>query len=201
MGANMEKRSLEEIRIAEKVRKQRLFRRMTLKTVAEKTGLSTALLSQIENNIVSPPIATLLKISKALGVKISYFFEEDEEDEKAFIYTSQANRETVYRSGTEYGYSYQLLAHGKKDKSMEPFYVRFSRRKHQGRTFFRHEGEEFLFILSGAVEYTIGKEKILLHEGDSLYFDSIVPHRAVCIGEEPAEAIAVVFSGSGSARG
>lgn len=193
----MPKKTPEEIRIAEKIKSLRQKQKLTLKELSNRTGLSPALLSQIENNLVSPPIATLLKIAKALQVKLSYFFEDEEEkDEKSYIYTSVKNRETIYREGTEYGYSYQLLAPGKPDKNMEPFYVKFTSSK-MGRTqFFKHEGEEFLYLLKGELLYTIGKEVIKMKPGDSIYFDSSVPHSVRCISKECAEAIVVVYTPS-----
>ncbi len=182
------------VSIAYRLNRIRKERKMTLEELAEASGLSESLLSKIENNLVSPPIATLLKLSKALGVNISFFFNMKEKENKPFVLTPRDRRETLHRSGGEYGYSYQLLAPGKKDKNMEPFFIRFSN-KRKG-ALFRHEGEEFLFLVKGVLEYTVGDEKALLHPGDTIYIDSDVHHRIRCLSDEPAEAIAVVFSPS-----
>jgi transcriptional regulator with XRE-family HTH domain len=191
-------RSIEEIRIAERTRQLRQSRGLTLREVSERTGLSTALLSQIENGLVMPPIATLLKISKALGVRIAYFFQEESEGRVDYILTKKKERSRVFRPGAAYEYSYQHLVHGTRDRLMEPFLVTFTGRPFSDNQYHRHEGEEFLLLLKGKVEYMVGGEKLILEEGDSLYLDSSVSHQGRSIDGETALAIAVVASPAGS---
>jgi len=71
------KAQIKEFRIGEKIRSQRQQRRLTLQELSELTGLSKPLLSQIENEQVIPPLATLLKISRGLKVDIHFFFEDE----------------------------------------------------------------------------------------------------------------------------
>lgn len=189
------KKSSEEIKVAHRIRELRQVQGLTLREIAERTGLSAALISQIENNIVSPPIATLLKIAQALEVKIGYFFEDDIIDSPGFIVTRKDERHSVYRQGSEYGYSYFLLAHGMKEKNMDPFFVTFYRGEYDNNEFFRHEGEEFVFLLKGKVEYQIGEKEVTLHKGDSLYLDSSLPHRARCLKKGVSQALVVLHSG------
>ncbi len=188
----IENRTLEEIRIAEKIRELRIFRKLTLREVAERTRLSAALLSQIENNNVSPPIATLLKIANALDVKIGYFFEEDEDTPADYILVRKNERKQVKREGTLYGYSYELLTHRMKEKAMEPFLVEFSHYDYTKRDFFRHAGDEFMYVISGRIEYQAGEDTVTLNPGDSLYIKSNVPHRGKSISKNKAIALIVL---------
>ena len=188
------KKSPEEIKVAQRIRELRQVRGLTLRDVAEKTGLSAALISQIENNIVSPPIATLLKVGQALEVKVSYFFEETTGDTPGYVITRKNERHAVYRQGSEYGYSYFLLAHGIKEKNMEPFFVTFSKTDYEPDEFFRHEGEEFVYLIKGKVEYQIGENAVTLTQGDSMYFDGNLPHRSKCLKKGESQAIVILHT-------
>ena len=96
----------------------------------------------------------------------------------------------VVRGGTAFGYDYVALAHKRLAKRMDPFIFTFpSRMDHHA--FFEHDGEEFVFILSGSVVFQVGDERWTLAEGDSLYFDAEVPHRGWSVGRE-ARALVVV---------
>jgi len=85
---------VKRLKLGEKVRELRLKKQQTLRQVAETTGLSIPLLSQVENNAVSPPVATLLRIAKALEVGISYFFREEESRERAVVVRKHERKKT-----------------------------------------------------------------------------------------------------------
>jgi quercetin dioxygenase-like cupin family protein len=77
---------------------------------------------------------------------------------------------------------------------MEPFLVEFKRKKVEKLSFLRHEGEEFLYVLQGTLEFTTEDEKFVLYEGDSLYFESFIPHAYRAVGNRNAKALTVVYS-------
>lgn len=171
------KNELASLDIGSQIRNLRNQRELTLQELSNLTGLSKPNLSQIENNIVTPPIATLLKISTALGVAIGVFFQK----------TSQESNMVVVRKEDRYGiakgphishigYQYEPLAYPKVDKNMEPFVVYMEERDADDIVFNNHKGEEFLFVLEGRLEFRCGDNTVLLEEGDSLYFDSSIPH-------------------------
>src|SRR5512134_4026454 len=112
-----------EYNIGSKIKKLRKARKLTLQDVARETGFSPALISQIENNNVSPPIATLSRIAKVLGVRVGYFF-KDEGPEEAYEVIRKEDRlgvtRVISRTGGEHGYTYHALTHKKRDKLMEP---------------------------------------------------------------------------------
>lgn len=169
--------ALASLDLGNQVRNLRNKRSLTLQDLADLTGLSKPNLSQIENNFVTPPIATLLKIATALGVPIGYFFQEAPQ-QRNMIVVRKEDRYGVVKGPhiSHIGYQYEPLAYPKIDKSMEPFIVVMEEREASDIVFNNHSGEEFLYVLDGKLEFCYGDNRVILEEGDSLYFDSIVPH-------------------------
>lgn len=168
------------LNIGSQVRQLRKLRGFTLQDVADMTGLSKPLLSQLENNVTAPPIATLIKVSMALGVKIGHFFQDASLDSRVVVVRKE-NRHDIKRlshhdhyAGT--GYRYKSLAYPMVNKQMEPFFLEIDPCEEKDIIFNNHQGEEFIFILEGKIEFRNSKQTIVLNEGDSIYFDSAVPH-------------------------
>ena len=171
------KEELASLDIGSKIRNLRTKREMTLQDLATLTGLSKPNLSQIENNLVSPPIGTLLKISTALGVVIGHFFQDSPQDtDIVVVRKDKRNGIAKGKHISHIGYQYQPLAYPKINKSMEPFVVHMEEREPGDIAFNNHRGEEFLYVLEGILEFHSGDKVITLEEGDSIYFDSVVPH-------------------------
>jgi len=190
------KTEIRELRLGVKIRKLRQERRLTLQELADLTGLSKPLLSQIENDQVTPPLATLLKIAKGLRVGIHFFF-EDEGDRRKYVLTKGEQGILSQRrpkSDAPEGYRYRSLAPGIRHKQMEPFLVEFDLKEWNNSCFYKHEGEEFLYILGGELEFHYGEETVRLFPGDSIFYDSSIPHGYVSIGDEKARAVAVLYS-------
>lgn len=189
----------EEFQIGSKIKVLRLARRKTLQEVADDTGFSPALISQIENNNVSPPIATLSRIAKVLGVKVGHFFrDEGPEEEYEVIRRDQrpAVTRVISRTGGEHGYTYHALTYKKRDKIMEPFLLTVDPGMRDEENLYSHEGEEFLLILDGEVELLLEEERIVLGEGDCVYFESSLKHRLLSHGAQGAKVLAVLAKGS-----
>ena len=187
------KQSLALLDLGNQVRKLRNERSLTLQDLAGLTGLSKPNLSQIENNLFTPPIATLLKIATALGVPIGYFFQESPQQINMIVVRKE-DRYGIAKGPhiSHIGYQYEPLAYPKIDKSMEPFIVEMEEREASDIVFNNHRGEEFLFVLRGSLEFCYGDDSVTLEEGDSLYFDSIVPHGYRGIGG-PAKTLVVIY--------
>ncbi len=188
------KESLATLDLGSHVRKLRNQRNLTLQDLADLTGLSKPNLSQIENNFVTPPIATLLKIATALGVPIGYFF-QDSPQQRSMIVVRKEDRYGVAKGPhiSHIGYQYEPLAYPKIDKSMEPFIVVMEERQASDIVFNNHRGEEFLYVLDGTLEFRYGEDdSVILKEGDSLYFDSIIPHGYRGI-DGPAKTLVVIY--------
>lgn len=185
------------LNLGNQVRQIRQRKRMTLQNVSDLSGLSKPLLSQIENNIAVPPIATLLKISKALSVNIGSFFQEAPSANRIVAVRKNERRRTLQREregAARIGYRYESLAHPMADKAMEPFLVEIEPGEEEELSFYNHNGEEFLHVLEGKMEFRGGEQMITLEPGDSLYFDSSIPHALRGLGGKKARVLAVVYA-------
>lgn len=194
MNVELEVRKL---KLGEKVKDLRRLKRYTLRQVSGKTGLSIALLSQVENNAVSPPVATLLRIARALDVNIGYFFREEESKERAVVVRKDERRKIFRRMPAQHGksgYTYEALAYTKNAKHMEPFLVEFEPKKKEEIAFLNHRGEEFLFLFQGRLAFHYNQDEIVLEAGDSLYFEADVPHAFRALRGKKAQGIVVVYS-------
>jgi transcriptional regulator with XRE-family HTH domain len=191
-----EKRDFEEIRVGEKIKIFRESKGLLLKDVADLTGFSTALLSQMENHLVSPSLGTLIKMAKALGVKVGDFLGETQGE--PFTIVRKDERKTVSRfaskEGVKYGYLYESLGHEKRDRHMEPFIVTLEPATVKTSKTSVHEGEEFIFVLEGEMEVILGNHTDVLFPGDSIYYDSTIPHRVQCHQEKITKILAVLYA-------
>ncbi len=185
---------MNNLNIGSKLKKLRLARKLTLQAVAKEVGFSSALISQIENNNVSPPIATLSRIANFFNVKIGVFFAEDEE-EIPYEVVHANERKSVPRVitpvGTTNGYSYESLSYRKQNKKMEPFMLTISEKTVEESTY-SHDGEEFIYIAKGKVELLMDDQRLQLSEGDSIYFDSSTKHRLLSRDGEEVQILTII---------
>jgi len=191
------KEELKELNLGQKIKTLRQRKGLSLQQMADKSSLSVPLLSQIESEVVAPPVATLLKISRALNVNIGYFFQEEESGKRAVIVRKNERKQVfrrIHEDPSKVGYYYESLAYPKADKHMEPFQVQFEVKKKEDLIFFNHKGEEFVFVLEGQLECNYEDETFLLDPGDSLYFDSGFPHAFRAVGKKSALAIDVIYA-------
>jgi len=191
-----ERHEWEEIRVGEKIKQLREKKGLSLKEVADATGFSTALLSQMESHLVSPSLGSIIKLAKALEVRVGDFFGETEGEPFAIVRKDE--RKTVSRfaskEGVSYGYSYESLGFEKKDRRMEPFIVTLEPATLKTSKTSAHEGEEFIFVLEGEMQVILGNHTDILYPGDSIYYDSNIPHRVQCHQDKVARILAVLYT-------
>ena len=184
--------------IGQNIKSQRQALGYSVQDLAEYTGMSRALITQIENEQVSPPISTLIKIANALQTDVSFFFQDRSQREKTVVVRSEERLHSPRRQimgKVELGYTYEALAFKKAFKHMEPFLVTFEPKPAEEVIQLTHEGEEFHFLLQGQLEFSSQEQTIVLNPGDSIYFDSDQLHGFRALGEEQAQALVVVFHG------
>jgi transcriptional regulator with XRE-family HTH domain len=186
------------LKIGSKVRELRQKNQYTLQDVAAKTGLSKPFLSQIENDHVVPPVATLLKLARAFNVGLAHFFQGEVDSEKKISVTRRTElvrmeRRPHHRKG-EVNYIYESLETKKPTKHMEPFLVEFPPQDTSDMVFVSHDGEEFLHLLEGTLEFRSVDRVEVLEAGDSIYFESDLSHSFRCLGGKSAKAVVVVWS-------
>lgn len=173
----MKKPVLEKLNLGGRIRDLRTQRGLTLKDLAEKTGLSTAMLSQVENNLVSPSISTLWNFAEALGVKIGHFFEQEGTERRDFVVTRSGRETRISRNELSHSIPYKELAHGMEDRSMSPFLVECDEDCEFSLKEITYEGEEFLHVMGGELLVTYGERSFDLGPGDSIYYNAQIPHR------------------------
>ena len=184
--------------VGEKIKKVREGKKMSLSDLAEKTGYSSALLSQIENHLLSPSLGTLIQISHALEVPLSELFGEKRGHSYTIVRKDERKLISRFASkeGVNYGYTYESLGYDKRNRRMEPFIVTLEPATVKHEKLSSHSGEEFIYVLEGEMEVVLGDLKDVLSPGDSIYYDSSLPHRVACVGETPAKILAVLFTES-----
>lgn len=190
--------AVKALKIGNKVRELRQKNRYTLQDLAARTGLSKPFLSQIENHHVVPPVATLLKLARAFNVNMGHFFQDEQSSEKISV-TRQNERVRIERrphhQKGEVNYIYEALETKKSNKHMEPFLVEFRDQGTGEMVFVSHEGEEFVYLLDGKLEFRTIDRVEILEPGDSIYFESDLSHSFRCLSEQPARAMVVVWTG------
>ncbi len=189
--------TVNELKIGAKLKELREKNRYTLQDLAAKTGLERDVLVQVENDEIVPPVATLVKLAKALNVGIAYFFQERTESGKIAVTRiderARIERRPHHQQG-EVNYVYEALETRKANKQMEPFLVEFRVRNVEEMVFVSHEGEEFVHLVEGKLEFRSVDRVVVLNPGDSIYFESDVSHSFRCLSEKPAKAFVVVWS-------
>jgi len=191
----VEKRTA-ELKIGEKIHDLREKKGLSLQDMANRTGYSSAILSQIENHLVSPPLGALIKLAKALEVKVGAFFGDDPRESYAIVRKDERRSISRFASkeGVNYGYSYESLGFDKKDRHMEPFLVSLEPATVKNEKLSTHDGEEFIFILEGEMEAILGTHKDILYPGDCIYYDSTIPHKVQCHGDISTKILAVIWT-------
>lgn len=186
----MQPSTINESEIGKKIKAVRLSKGITLETLATQTGFTKSYLAKVEKSEKAPPVSTLDIIARALGLAISYLLGE-EIHSTSVCFIRKGDRTPVSRNGTEFGYSYEAIAHKFANKIMEPFILTLPY-KPKKQTIFQHEGHEILFVLEGKVKFHHGQEEFTAEEGDCLYFDSAIPHFGEAVGPKPAKCLMVI---------
>ena len=177
--------------IGKQVREYRTSLGMTLASLSRTTGLSSGMLSKIENGQTSPSLATLRALAGALNVPVTALFRRFEEQRDAsFVRAGQGL--LIERRGSRAGHEYRLLGHSVGEKTLvEPFLITL-REDSDVFPLFQHAGQEFIYMLSGEVVYRYGEKLYHLHPGDSLFFDSDAPHGPENLIALPAEFLSFI---------
>ena len=174
--------------VGHKIKGIRESKNLSIEEIAERSGLSIEQITSIENDQNLPSLGPLIKIARALGVRLGTFLDDNDElgpavcraeerEQKSSI--SFSNDATDARKHMEY----HPLAQQKAGRHMEPFIIDINPTENQEFNLSAHEGEE--------IEY--GKQKYTLKEGDSIFYDSIVKHHVHGAPGKSAKILAVVY--------
>lgn len=163
-------------RLGERIKRKRESIHMPLNDLARKVGVSSSALSQIENAKAFPTIVTLKTIADKLNTTVGELIGEHETLTKNPLIRK---KEKKFVKGNKSGTSLFLLSHHDPLKQMETYLVEFARNSDTYDIFTEHPGQEFCHILKGNIVFTLDESQYQLSEGDSLYFNSSIPHSAM----------------------
>ena len=184
--------------VGSKIKGIRESKNLTIEEIAESSGLSVEQITSIENDQNLPSLGPLIKIARALGVRLGTFMDDNDAlgpvvcraaDRERNSSISFSNGATDARKHMEY----HPLAQQKAGRNMEPFVIDMNPEEKPDFKLSAHEGEEFIYVMQGEVEIEYGKEKYLLKEGDSIFYDSIVKHHVHGAPGKSAKILAVVY--------
>jgi transcriptional regulator with XRE-family HTH domain len=162
---------LEEIDVGRRLRELRAGRGLSLRALAEKSGLNVNTLSLIENRRTSPSVSTLQQLAQTLQVPISAFFETDHSDQLVVHQKTRNRPRAAFKHG-----SIEDLGSGMSRFGAEPFIITLDPNADSGKTPIVHTGREFVYCLEGHIAYSVDSETYLLEAGDSLLFEAYLPH-------------------------
>jgi transcriptional regulator with XRE-family HTH domain len=183
--------------VGEKIRSMRESQSLSVEEMAERSGLAVEQIERIENNIDLPSLAPLIKIARVLGVRLGTFLDDQEETGPVVTRKSEASDTISFSNNTTRSrkhMEYHSLSKSKADRHMEPFIIDVAPTKNESFILSSHEGEEFIMVLEGMMEISYGKASYLLEEGDSIYYDSIVPHHVHAFEGKSAKILAVIYT-------
>jgi transcriptional regulator with XRE-family HTH domain len=176
-----------EIRVGDRVRELRLQLRLSIRALAELSGLNVNTLSLIENGRTSPSVGTLQQLAQSLQVPITTFFETDHGEKKAVFQKNGARPRAAFAHGLM-----EDLGAGMPRFGAEPLIVTLNPHADSGKHPIVHTGREFVYCIEGQIAYTVDKETYSLEPGDSLLFEAYLPHQWKNKDATPSRALLVL---------
>jgi transcriptional regulator with XRE-family HTH domain len=178
-----------------RLREMRLQRSWTLQELADRSGLSKAFLSRLESGGRQASIAAVLTLSRIFNVSLASLFESPLATEPCVIVRAA---EAVER--TAKGLVYCPLSNAGRFFNLQPMRVKVSASR-RGHEHYHHEGEEWIYVLSGSLTVSLAGRTYDLGPGDAAHFDSRLPHRLIARGGRDAEVLLVACPLSGPGQG
>lgn len=178
--------------IAEKLRSLRQRKSMGLAQLAEHTGLSAAMLSKLENARLVPTLPTLVRIATVFNVGLDYFFTDPRKRHVVAI-SRRDERIKLPADGRprDAAYDFESLNFRAAERKLNAFLAHFHDPRAAKTAPHYHPGVEFLYVIDGQLEISIGTEMYLLSKGDAIYFDSIQKHAYRSCGQRHCEAVVI----------
>jgi quercetin dioxygenase-like cupin family protein len=183
----MTTKMLDEKSFGAKMKQLRQARKISFEQLTNKTGLSQRYLRGIEEGITIPPVSAVIQIAKALAVDSGSFLSAEEQE------ASRKRRRESFFKRTQ-AYSYKTLTPDAEEKHMKAFLVTIDPKQDHKMVEYRHEGEEFLYVIKGHVEVRVGEDQNLLKKGETLHFNSGMTHKLRNLSDEEAKLLVVIYT-------
>jgi transcriptional regulator with XRE-family HTH domain len=183
--------------LGKKIRDFREFRQISMEDLALKANLDANQLEKIEEKGVIPSLGHLIKISRALGVRIGTFLDDQDHVGPVIVKAGEEKSSLSFSTkndSTREHLNFFSLAQDKTGRHMEPFIVDIEPNLESDYKLSSHEGEEFIYVLEGCIEINYGKDVFQIEKGDTIYLDSIVAHNVHAAKNQPARILAVVYT-------
>ncbi|HOG35981.1 MAG TPA: XRE family transcriptional regulator [Paludibacteraceae bacterium] len=184
-------------KIGEKIISLRESCNLSVEALAERSGLDVKQIKIIEANENIPSLAPLIKIARALGVRLGTFLDDYTELGPVVSRVGERSEAIRFAGKAEQkdGHlDFFSLAEQKAGRHMEPFLIDIEPTLEENKKLSSHEGEEFIYVLEGALLIKYGNEEYRLQQGDSIYYDSIVNHLVLADNNQVAKILAVVYT-------
>lgn len=180
-----------------RVKQLREAREMTVEQLAERSQCHAGLLLRIEAGELVPSLAPLMNIARALGLRLGTLLDDEPHDGPVLVRAGQSPNVIRFSGNdpmaTRSNLVFQAMGAGKQDRHMEPFLIDVQPSGAESLPASSHEGEEFVYVLDGTLQISYGDKVYHLEAGDSLYYDSVVPHSLSGCGGV-ARILAVVYA-------
>jgi transcriptional regulator with XRE-family HTH domain len=183
--------------VGKKIKQIRDMKKVSVEELAARSGMEPDMIQKIEQEKNVPSLAPLVRIARALGVRLGTFLDDSDNFGPVVVRSGEYHkgaRFTSQSSEAREHLNFFSLAFDKAGRNMEPFIVDIEPGLKSDYMLSSHEGEEFIFVLEGEVEINYGKEIYRLAKGDSIYLDSIVLHNVHAGDHQPAKILAVVYA-------
>jgi len=180
-----------------KIKQIREMKKVSVEELAERSGMDTSMIIKIEEEKNIPSLAPLIKIARALGVRLGTFLDDSDSYGPVVVRSGEYQKGARFTSQTSEArehLNFFSLAFDKAGRNMEPFIVDIEPGLQSDYMLSSHEGEEFIYVLEGEIEINYGKEVYRLAKGDSIYLDSIVLHNVHAGNNNSAKILAVVYA-------
>lgn len=184
---------LKNYAIGSKLRRLRLRKSMGLVELSRHTGLSPALLSKLERDVMHPTLPTLLRIAMVFSVGLEYFFNPEPKPVLEIVRKKDRLRFPDSPGSRPVAYYFESLDFPVPNRALNAYLAEFEPVKPEQVRSHQHPGIELLYVLSGKVELSMGEDRHELADGDSVYFDSAAEHGYRRIGAKHSTAIVVTL--------
>lgn len=172
--------------LGKRLKEIRMSKGLSLAFLANETGFSVDYISRVEKGEIMPPVATILRLSRALEIDSGVLLKEER-------HKADKRKVEEFRKRTE-GYSYQTLTPEALHKHLKAFKVFIDPVKEHKGVSYQHEGEEFIYVLRGKVEVTVGDNKTVLSPEESIHFNSSIVHKLKNLSSERAEMLVALYT-------
>ncbi len=189
---------MNKISVGQKITSLRQAHQLSVEELANMCACEPSEILELEASEVVPSLAPLIMITRALDVRLGTLLDDDKDLGPVFVKAGaeQAeNAQQTLETSSDAGLlTFFSLAEGKAARHMDPFIITIDPSHEVVHQVESHEGEEFIYALEGPIEIQYGKELYVLQPGDSIYYDSIVPHEVRAHNDEWARFLAVVYT-------